>query len=128
VEAWARAWPIGDVDGVVARYADGAVFHSHPFRASMAPREYVEWAFSEQVSAECRFGTPIVDGRRAAIDWWAVVTAANGSIETLAGISMLRFSDDGLVVEQRDAWAAVPGRLNLSCWAIADGPPTIRGS
>jgi hypothetical protein len=65
----------------------------------------VRWAFEDQESARCRFGEPVVDGRRSAIDWWAVVTSKDGSQQSLAGTSLVRFDDDGLVVEQRDAWA-----------------------
>jgi hypothetical protein len=60
---------------------------------------------------------PVVDGDRAAVDWWAVVTGADGSVETLAGTSLLRFSDEGLVVEQRDVWASATGRVELPLWA-----------
>jgi hypothetical protein len=80
------------------------------------------------VGATCRFGEPIVEGPRAAVDWWAAITAADGSVETIAGTSMLRFGEDGLVVEQRDAWAAVPGHHELVDWARAGGPLTIPGS
>ena len=83
----------------------------------MAPRTYVEWAFGEQASAECRFGEPIVEGDRAAVDWWAAITAPDDSVESIAGTSMLRFDADGLVVEQRDVWAAVPEWRDLSDWA-----------
>ena len=51
------------------------------------------------------------------MDWWAAITSVDGSVETIAGTSLLRFVDDGLVVEQRDAWAAIPGRHELSDWA-----------
>jgi SnoaL-like domain len=98
-------------------YADDAVFHSHPFRAHQRPGEYVAWAFEDQAEAECRFGKPIVAGDRAAVDWWAVVTSRDGSVETLAGTSLLRFGARGLVVEQRDAWAGEPGRHELPDWA-----------
>lgn len=67
--------------------------------------------------AECRFGTPVVQGNRAAVDWWAVVTSRDGSVETLAGTSVLRFGPSDLVVEQRDAWASEPGRHELPAWA-----------
>jgi hypothetical protein len=58
-----------------------------------------------------------VEGARAAVDWWGVVTSTAGSVETLAGTSLLRFDDDGLVVEQRDVWAAQAGRHELGHWA-----------
>ena len=117
VEGWSRAWPIGDPQLVAALYADDAVFFSHPFREHQAPAQYAAWAFGEQSEAECRFGEPVVAGDRAAVDWWAVITAFDGSVETIAGTSLLRFGADGKVVEQRDVWAASPGRHELPHWA-----------
>ena len=117
VEAWERAWPAGDVEAVARMYADDAVFYSHPFREREAPRDYVTWAFGEQASAVCRFGPPVVDGDRAAVDWWAVVVARDGSEESIAGTSLLRFRADGVVVQQRDVWAAEAGRRDLPDWA-----------
>jgi ketosteroid isomerase-like protein len=116
-ETWARAWPAADIDAIDSLYAEGAVLYSHPFRDRQAPREYVEWAFGEQVEAECRFGEPIVAGDRAAVDWWGVITSADGSVESLAGTSLLRFDPEGRVVEQRDVWALEPGRRDLPDWA-----------
>ena len=93
------------------------MFYSHPFRDRQGPADYARWAFSEQELAECRFGEPVVDGARAAVDWWAVITSRDGSLQSLAGTSLLRFDDEGLVVEQRDAWAEVDGRHELPDWA-----------
>ena len=81
------------------------------------PHEYAAWAFGDQDAAECRFGEPVVQDDRAAVDWWAVVTSVDGSIETLAGISLIRFDGTGLVVEQRDVWATHTGRHELAHWA-----------
>ena len=103
----------------MALYAPDAVFHSHPFRERQGPEEYVRWAFADQAEAECRFGEPVVGGDRAAVDWWGVITSTDGSVETVAGTSLLRFDGDGLVVEQRDAWAGEPGRHQLQHWAIS---------
>jgi catechol 2,3-dioxygenase-like lactoylglutathione lyase family enzyme len=117
VEGWSRAWPIGDTETVAALYADGATFHSHPFREHQEPREYAEWAFREQAHAECRFGMPVVSRDRAAVDWWAVIRLRDGADETVAGTSLLRFDTDGRVVDQRDAWASRAGRHELPHWA-----------
>ena len=114
---WSRAWVVADVEAIAALYAAEALFYSHPFRARQAPRDYVSWAFGDQAHAECRFGEPLVDGERAAVDWWAVLTATDGSVESIAGTSLLRFDHDGLVVSQRDVWASVPGRRELADWA-----------
>jgi hypothetical protein len=98
-------------------YADDVVFQSHPFRDLQSPAAYAEWAFAEQRSVELRFGEPIVDGERAAVEWWAVITSTSGSIETIAGVSSLRFDPGGRVVEQRDAWSSAGGRVELPHWA-----------
>ena len=116
-DTWEQAWRVGDVELVSALYAERCLFYSHPFREPEPPRDYVVWAFAEQASADCRFGTPVVEGDRAAVDWWAVIAGVDGGEETIAGTSLLRFAADGLVVEQRDAWAVEPGRRDLRDWA-----------
>ena len=55
--------------------------------------------------ADCEFLEPVVDGDRAAVEWSAETRLKDGSTEKLAGVSLLRFDTDGLVVEQRDFWA-----------------------
>ena len=37
--------------------------------------KYVKWAFTDQAEAECRFGEPVVQGDRAAVDWWGAITS-----------------------------------------------------
>ena len=46
----------------------------------------------------------MVDAECAAVAWWGISHEVNGSQTTLAGVSMLRFGSDGLVVDQRDYW------------------------
>ena len=108
---------MADVDAIAALYASNATFYSHPFRERQRPAEYVAWAFADQHAAECRFGAPVVDGDRAAVDWWAVVTSTDSSVQSLAGTSLLRFDVEGLVLEQRDAWGDAEGRVELPEWA-----------
>ena len=47
---------------------------------------------------------------RAAVEWWATLVLADGEEQTIAGCSVLRFDDEGLVVESRDYWHTEPGR------------------
>jgi hypothetical protein len=101
---WARGWRAGEAEEILALYAEDAYFQSHPFREPQAPRDYILWALGEEDSAECEFGEPIVDGDRAAVEWSATTKLKDGGTEKLAGISLLRFDDHGLVVEQRDFW------------------------
>ena len=105
-ETWERGWHAQEGAEIVALYAEGAYFQSHPFREPQAPRDYIEPTLAEEESAECEFGEPIVDGDRAAVAWFAETRLKDGGREKLAGVSLLRFDADGLVVDQRDFWAS----------------------
>src|ERR671924_607425 len=58
--------------------------------------------------AECWFAEPVVAGDRATCEYWGVVTF-QGRQETIAGVAVIRFGEDGLVVDQRDYWNAHEG-------------------
>ena len=111
--AWTHAWEALDPEPIVALYAPDAVFSSEPYReAYRGPsgvRSYVERVFREEEDVRVRVTTPIVDGDRAAISWWASLRE-DGADVTLAGTSVLRFDARGLVVEQWDAWNALGER------------------
>ncbi len=61
---------------------------------------------------------PVVHADRAAISWCTSLRE-EGVDATLAGTSLRRFDESGLVVEQWDAWNMTPERLD---------PPTDWGS
>ena len=103
-EVWARGWRAHDAEEILTLYAPEAYFQSHPFRKAQTPRDYVEPTLDAENSTECEFGEPIVDGHRAAVEWSAETKLKDGSAEKLAGVSLLRFDPEGLVVEQRDFW------------------------
>jgi hypothetical protein len=104
-ETWERGWREQETAEILVLYSSGASLQSHPFRQAVAPGDYIEPTFDEEVSAECWFGEPVVDGDRAAVEWSAETRLRDGGAEKLAGVSLLRFDADGLVVEQRDFWA-----------------------
>ena len=103
--AWARGWHGHDVDAILELYAEDAFFQSHPFRDPQTPRAYLEPTLGAEAWADCEFMNPIVDGDRAAVEWSAETRLRDGGAEKPAGVSLLRFDADGLVVEQRDFWA-----------------------
>ncbi len=111
-ETWERAWPAKDAEAIAALYADGAVYRSHPMRDPEAggPRGYAGRQFDLEDSIECRFGTPIAAGDRAAVEWWASWVEDDREL-TLAGATVLRFDVDGRVVEHVDYWVERDGRL-----------------
>jgi hypothetical protein len=90
------------VAAISALYAEGALWQQHPFHDPEPG--YLARVFAEEESAQCWFGAPIVDGDRAAVPWSAQTRLADGGSEDLAGVSLLRFGADGLVVEERDFW------------------------
>ena len=47
-------------------------FRVHPLREPQPPGEYAAWAFAEQADVDFRYGEPVVDGDRAAVEYWAV--------------------------------------------------------
>jgi ketosteroid isomerase-like protein len=110
IDGWLRGWRAHDVEPIAAVYAEDCFFLSHPFREPQRPRDYAEWAFGEEESAEPWFGEPLVDGDRAAVEWRAFVRE-DGRDVTLSGTSLLRFREDGQCIEQRDAWAVADGRI-----------------
>lgn len=103
-DVWARGWRAGDAEEILTLYAENAYFQSHPFRKPQAPRDYILWALAEEESAECEFKEPVVDGDRATVEWSATTRLKNGGTEKLAGVSLLRFDENGVVIEQRDFW------------------------
>ena len=101
-QVWERGWREHDAAAIDALYAEGAFWQQHPFREP--DPGYLARVFAEEESAECRFGAPLVDGDQAAVPWSAQTRLTDGGSEDLAGVSLLRFGIDGLVVEERDFW------------------------
>jgi ketosteroid isomerase-like protein len=119
VEAWKDGWARHDVEAIAARYTPDCTFRSHPFRPVAQGRDgaasWVREAFAAERSARFAFGDPIVSpDSRAAVEYRAVLTATNGTESTLAGTTVLRFDDTGLVVDHRDYWAIIDGDSGLA--------------
>lgn len=107
---WAEAWPRGDADAIAALYTDDAAYRALAFRTVDSPSDYLRRSFGEESDIRCWFGEPVVSGRRAAIEWWGS-WVEDGRELTLAGVTMLRFDDEGKVVDHRDYWNEAPGRI-----------------
>ena len=114
---WERGWNEGDVEAIVALYADDVVLSTHPFRTPYrgraGVRDYVARVFGEESDVGARFAAPIVGEDSAAASWWATLVE-NGEQITLAGTSVLRFDAEGLVTSQWDTWHQADGRIDPS--------------
>jgi hypothetical protein len=110
IEVWAHGWADHDVDAVAALYVDGPVHRSEPFRERGDPRSYAAWAFEDEQGAEVWFAEPRVTGEStAACEWWAISTQSDGTVVTLAGVSLLHFAPNGSCDDQRDYWSQREG-------------------
>lgn len=115
---WERCWTAGDAGPIVALYAPGAPYRSHPHRdpESGGAAAYVTRTFAEETDVVCRFGDPITAGGRACVEWWSS-WEEDGATMTLSGATVLRFDADGLVIEHVDYRAQSPGRLSpFAAW------------
>lgn len=95
-ETWNHAWPARDVEAIASLYADAAEYRALVFREPdfgvAGIRRYLRENFGAEDDIECRFGTPVAAGDRAAVEWWAT------------------WIDDGQVVDHRDYWNQVERR------------------
>jgi SnoaL-like domain len=109
-DGYKLAWEDGDPDAAAALYRPDCIFRSAPFREPEPPLSYTRREFPEARAENVHFGEPVEEGDRAAVEWWAVLVTPDGEAQTIAGCSMLRFDDEGLVVETRDYWHMEPPR------------------
>jgi len=109
-ERYARAWRSGDAEAAAALFTEDCVFRSHPFREPEDAREYTMGAFADEEEVDPRFGEPVIEGDRAAVEYWAAMK--EDALElTLAGCLVFRLAPDGRCSEMRDVWTTAPERL-----------------
>jgi len=109
-DAYKRAWEADEPDAAAALYRSDCVFRSAPFREPEPPIDYTRRVFPEARAEDVHFGEPVEEGDRASVEWWATLVTPDGQEQAIAGCSMLRFDDEGFVVEARDYWHMEPGR------------------
>jgi ketosteroid isomerase-like protein len=109
-----RAWERGDPDAAAALFTEDAAYRSQPLLPPNAGREGIRryWSrvTSEQPAEEVRWGGPVVEGSRVAIEWWTALTSPTGSDATVAGILLMGFEGD-LCADLRECWSEVAGSV-----------------
>jgi predicted SnoaL-like aldol condensation-catalyzing enzyme len=110
---WSTGWPRKDKETIAALYGEFATYRAlafrEPGRGVAGVTRYLDAVFAEEDEVECRFGEPIVAGQSAAVQWWASWIEGAQPL-TMAGVTILRFDDEGKVVEHRDYWNQTGGR------------------
>jgi SnoaL-like domain len=115
IRNYTKAWLKKDAKAIAALFAEDATYHSHPFRPANLGRksilDYTLGALDVGQVYEVRFGKPIVEGSRAAVEYWTTMKEKVEDV-TLAGSVMLRFTKSGLCKELHDYWVLQSGRLS----------------
>jgi hypothetical protein len=113
VETWRNGWPAKDIEAMAAFYSPDATYLSVPFRQPdvgvEGVRGYLSREFDVESHIECWFRSPIVEGNRAAIEWWASWVEGGDEL-TLAGSTFLTFDDAGFITDHRDYWNQINER------------------
>ena len=107
IEAYRRAWELADTPAAVALFTTDASYRSHPLGPAHAGHDGIATYWGEvtadQRDPRVRFGDPIVDGDRVAVEWWTTMLAGGDPV-TLAGCLLLAFATDGRCRALRECW------------------------
>ena len=113
LERYRSAWIERDAAAASRLFTEDASYREQPFQPAFVGRAAIHdyWArvTASQTSVELRYGRPIVDGNRLAVEWWANLQTDSGPL-TLAGEFLLLFADSGECRELREYWVLVQER------------------
>ena len=115
VDGYARAWVEMDAEAAAALFSEDANYRSfifdEPHVGRAGVRDYWSEVTSTQSDVQVRMGRPIVEGRRAAVEFWTNMQN-EGSEVTLVGCLLLTFDDDGLCQGLDEYYEFAPGRMD----------------
>jgi hypothetical protein len=115
LEGYRRAWVRRDPDAAAALFTRDAVYQEQAFQPAYVGRDAIRgyWATvtATQSDVELRYGTPVIERRKAAVEWWANLRNGGADV-TLAGEFMLTFARGGLCSSLREYWFFAEGRLS----------------
>jgi ketosteroid isomerase-like protein len=107
LDGYRRAWERADTPAVLGLFTPDATYRSHPLRPADTGHDgvaaYWAQATAGQRDVRVRFGDPVVDGDRVAVEWWTTMRA-DGLPVTLVGCLLLRFATDGRCQALRECW------------------------
>src|SRR5438309_11030518 len=105
IRNYTKAWLKKDAKAIAALFTEDAVYNSHPFRPVTQGKksilDYTLGALDVGQGYEVRFGKPVVEGHRAAVEYWTTMKEKVEDI-TLAGCVVLSFAKSGLCRELHD--------------------------
>lgn len=98
LESFGRVWRERDAKGAAAIFTEDANYRNSPFLdvpfvGHDAIEGFWEAAVADVADVDFRYGSPVIEGDRAGVEWWTILRA--GSKEyTLAGNFLLTFAGD----------------------------------
>jgi nuclear transport factor 2 (NTF2) superfamily protein len=114
LEGYRTAWEGRDPDAAAALFTEDARYrqqpYEDPYRGRQGVHDYWTTVTATQSDIRLRYGTPVVTGNRAAVEWWATLKNDGVGI-TLAGEFLLVFDESGLVRDLREYWHFAEGEL-----------------
>jgi ketosteroid isomerase-like protein len=115
LEGYRLAWVRRDPDAAAALFTPDAVYQEQAFQPAFVGRDAIRsyWATvtATQSDIELRYGRLVVEGRKAAVEWWTNLRNEGADV-TLAGEFMLTFGRRGLCSSLREYWFFSEGRLS----------------
>ena len=114
IRNYTKAWMKKDAKAIASLFTEDATYHSHPFRPANQGKksilDYTLGALDVGQVYEARFGKPVVEGSRAAVEYRTTMKEKLNDV-TLAGCIMLHFAKNGLCKELHDYWVLQTGKL-----------------
>ena len=112
LESFGRVWRERDASGAAAIFGNEASYRNSPFLdAPFVGRPAIEGFWAAAVAhvsdVDFRYGTPVIDGDRVGVEWWAILKSG-GDDYTLAGNFLLTF-EGGLVSDLRESYVKEAG-------------------
>jgi ketosteroid isomerase-like protein len=97
-ERYARAWEDADDEAAGALFTEDATYRSDPLREPHRGRDAIRAYWREVTASQSNVvvavGRPVVDGRRAVVEWWTQMDN-DGTPVTLPGALILDFDESG---------------------------------
>jgi uncharacterized protein (TIGR02246 family) len=117
VQRWAEtyrlAWEEADSEAVAGLFAEDGIYRNdiyqdQPNQGRAGVANYWTTVTTSQSEASVRMGAPVVDGKRAVVEFWTTMKV-DGEPVTLAGALLLEFDDGGLCTSLREYYNFTPG-------------------
>lgn len=110
-------WLAGDPQAISELFAADAVYYQGPFGTPHRGRREIAEHWTQTLSRQRQplisFGSPVVSGNRAAVEWWCILhDPQTAEPRTAAGCVMLRFNDAGQCLDLHEYWHGIPGTIH----------------